>query len=101
RLLSLPLHHCCHVTVQAPISSRNHLVKIPPPAHCPSVARIVPAAIVNREATDEKAAWLASFPERNPNPIVEVDFAAGVIHYVNPAAHRLLPDLADSGVEHP
>src|SRR5262249_34102712 len=42
-----------------------------------------------------------SFPERNPNPIVEVDFPAGVIHYVNPAAHRLLPDLVDLGVEHP
>jgi len=65
------------------------------------VARIVPAAISDSRAVDEQAAWLASFPEQNPNPVVEADFAAGMLHYLNPAAHRLFPDLAETGVAHP
>jgi len=43
---------------------------------------------------------LASFPTLNPNPIAEVDFA-GQIHYLNPAAERLFPDLRQRGAEHP
>ena len=43
---------------------------------------------------------LASFPRLNPNPIAEVDLM-GQIHYLNPAAERLLPDLRKRGREHP
>ncbi len=52
-------------------------------------------------AAEEKAAWLATFPELNPNPIVEVDVTAGVIYYINPAAHQLFPDLESRALGHP
>ena len=49
----------------------------------------------------ERMKWLASFPERNPHPIIELDFAAGAIHYQNAAASRLFPDLPARGLDHP
>ncbi|MGO9007112.1 MAG: PAS domain S-box protein [Beijerinckiaceae bacterium] len=48
---------------------------------------------------DEKLAWLASFPETNPNPIIEVD-RAGRVRYLNPMAKRLFPDLEQEGLAH-
>jgi PAS domain S-box-containing protein len=54
-----------------------------------------------RARSEEKAAWLATFPERNPSFIVELDLAAGIIHYLNPYALRLLPDLQSQGLQHP
>ena len=45
-------------------------------------------------------AWLASFPELNPSPVVEVDLA-GQVHYLNPAAQQLLPGLQAAGPQHP
>ena len=52
-----------------------------------------------RKRAEESIAQLASFPEMNPNPIVEVDIA-GIIHYLNPAAKRLFPDLQKKGLRH-
>ena len=49
----------------------------------------------------ERMRWLASFPERNPNPIVELDVAAAAIHYQNPVAGGLFPDLSGRFLEHP
>lgn len=49
------------------------------------------------EAEQER---LASFPELNPNPIVEVDLA-GRLQYANPAARQLFPDLEIAGSQHP
>jgi len=43
---------------------------------------------------------LASFPEVDPNPIIEVDLG-GTIHYMNPAALELFPDLPAKGAHHP
>ncbi|MBP1717992.1 MAG: sensory transduction histidine kinase [Deltaproteobacteria bacterium] len=43
---------------------------------------------------------LASFPELNPNPVLEVNFTGDLI-YVNPAAKKLFPDLEDRGIQHP
>jgi PAS domain S-box-containing protein len=45
-------------------------------------------------------AYVASFPEHNPNPIVEADME-GRVRYTNPAAARLFPDLAALGSAHP
>ncbi|CAG0944441.1 hypothetical protein ANRL1_01763, partial [Anaerolineae bacterium] len=56
--------------------------------------------ITARKRAEQELAWLASFPERNPNPIVEVDLT-GRVNYFNPAARRLLPDLEARGLEHP
>jgi PAS domain S-box-containing protein len=50
--------------------------------------------------TQERAAWLASFPERNPNPVVEID-PTGTIFYMNPAAESEFPDLRALGFKHP
>jgi len=54
-----------------------------------------------RARAQEKAAWLASFPERNPSHIVELDLATGLIHYLNPFTLRFLPDLQSQGLRHP
>jgi PAS domain S-box-containing protein len=45
-------------------------------------------------------AKLASFPELNPSPVIEVD-PAGRIFYLNPAAAALFPGLARAGRRHP
>jgi PAS domain S-box-containing protein len=57
--------------------------------------------ITERKSAYERIAWLASFPERNPVPIVEVDLTSGELHYMNPAARQLLPDLQQLRFEHP
>jgi PAS domain S-box-containing protein len=48
----------------------------------------------------ERSAWLASFPEQNPNPVVEID-PTGTLFYMNPAAETRFPDLRTLGFEHP
>jgi PAS domain S-box-containing protein len=52
-----------------------------------------------RQKVDELA-YVASFPEHNPNPIVEADME-GRVRYTNPAALRLFPDLDALGSSHP
>jgi PAS domain S-box-containing protein len=59
------------------------------------------SGVAERAMAEEKVAWLASFPERNPNPIVELDLATGVIHYMNAATARAFPDLQIQGLLHP
>jgi PAS domain S-box-containing protein len=54
-----------------------------------------------RAQAEKKSRWLASFPEFNPNPIVELDTASGVVHYANPSARRLFPKLPNEGLLHP
>jgi PAS domain S-box-containing protein len=57
--------------------------------------------VTEKKRDAERKAWLSSFPERNPQPIIELDPAAGVIDYFNPAAGRLFPDLQNLGFRHP
>ncbi len=45
-------------------------------------------------------AHLATFPEQNPNAVIETDMA-GTITYLNPEAVRRFPDLAERGIAHP
>jgi len=56
--------------------------------------------ITDRKRAEETMAWLASFPELNPSPVVEVDLA-GQVHYLNAAAQQLLPGLQAAGLQHP
>jgi PAS domain S-box-containing protein len=56
--------------------------------------------ITARKRAEEAIEQLASFPRLNPNPITEID-AQGCVHYVNPMANKLFPDLQQSGIAHP
>ncbi|MBI2872372.1 MAG: PAS domain-containing protein [Chloroflexi bacterium] len=56
--------------------------------------------VQERKKAEEEVVHLASFPEHNPNPVVEVD-AAGRVKYLNPAAKTCFPDLAAQGTGHP
>jgi len=56
--------------------------------------------ITERKQAEAQIARLASFPELNPSPVIEVDLA-GRIHYANPAARRLLPGLETARSRHP
>lgn len=55
--------------------------------------------ITERKHAAAKAAWLASFPELNPYPVVEVDLD-GRLHYLNPAAENMFPGLSQQGAGH-
>jgi diguanylate cyclase (GGDEF)-like protein len=49
---------------------------------------------------EEALARLASFPELNPNPILEINIT-GAITYLNPAAASQFPELYELGSYHP
>jgi GAF domain-containing protein len=55
---------------------------------------------VKRHQAELELVHLASFPELNPNPIVELE-TNGKIVYLNLAAKNAFPDLALSGPKHP
>lgn len=55
---------------------------------------------LEKKQNEETILRLASFPELNPIPIVEID-STGRITYLNPAAMRLFPELRAAGPEHP
>ncbi|MBI2859295.1 MAG: PAS domain-containing protein, partial [Chloroflexi bacterium] len=56
--------------------------------------------ISDRKRAEAELAHLASFPELNPDPILELD-ATGNALYLNPAAKSLFPDLPAQGKAHP
>lgn len=56
--------------------------------------------ITERKRMEDRLLFLASFPELNPNPLLEMD-SEGNISYLNPTAKRLFPDLVILGVNHP
>lgn len=56
--------------------------------------------VTERKRMEESLAWLASFPQLNPSPVIEVDLA-GHVHYCNPASEKLFPDLRQLETGHP
>jgi PAS domain S-box-containing protein len=56
--------------------------------------------ITDHKKMNEELLWLASFPELNPNPIIEAGLE-GTIYYMSPAALRLFPDIEKRGSKHP
>ncbi|MBC8001530.1 MAG: PAS domain S-box protein, partial [Opitutaceae bacterium] len=57
--------------------------------------------ITERKRAEERAVWLASFPERNPIPIMEVDAFTGMVYYANPSTEKQFPDSSNQGWRHP
>ena len=58
------------------------------------------SALGDLKTERQQLAKLASFPEMNPNPVLETG-SDGNIHYQNPAVRHLFPDLQASGLNHP
>ena len=56
--------------------------------------------VAAHEQSEEKLARLATFPEQNPNLVIETNLKGEVI-YVNPVAQSLFPDLWEKGAQHP
>jgi PAS domain S-box-containing protein len=56
--------------------------------------------IAEHKKAQEQISHLASFPELNPNPVLELD-TAGNIKYLNSATEVLFPDLASQRIKHP
>jgi PAS domain S-box-containing protein len=65
-----------------------------------STTRKLEEKVAEHKKMEERIAHLASFPELNPNPVVEID-RSGQVVYGNPAARGLFPDLAIQGTRHP
>jgi PAS domain S-box-containing protein len=73
--------------------------------HCDERGRLlgydgVVEDISQRKEAEDKLTYLASFPERNPQPVMELSLT-GDIRYLNPAAQSLLPGLREQGLAHP
>jgi HAMP domain-containing protein len=56
--------------------------------------------ISHRKESEKRLAYLASFPERDPCPVMEVDWN-GHVRYANPAARSLFADIYDRQDAHP
>jgi PAS domain S-box-containing protein len=56
--------------------------------------------ITRRKQLEEKSNYLASFPELNPNPVLEMD-TEGNLKYQNPATRSIFPGLGTIGMDHP
>jgi PAS domain S-box-containing protein len=62
--------------------------------------RVMIEDITERKQAAAEMKRLASFPMLNPRPIVEVD-VAGHVHFCNPVAEQMFPDLCQRGLGHP
>ena len=62
--------------------------------------RIFAHDITEFKRTEEKLVRLASFPEQNPDPVIETDLE-GAVSYLNPIARERFPDLHTVGLGHP
>ncbi len=56
--------------------------------------------ITDRKNAEQRLAYLASFPEQNIDPIIEIQ-PDGTVTYCNPAAQKQFPDLPKRRLEHP
>ena len=54
------------------------------------------AELAERQQAQEQVLHLASFPEMNPRPVLEVDLS-GAVTFANPAARRLVEDFGGGG----
>jgi PAS domain S-box-containing protein len=59
---------------------------------CISGAVVVTQDITEGKAVEEQIRWLASFPELDPNPVIELDYE-GVVTFANTATRTILGNL--------
>ena len=52
---------------------------------------IILSDITERKSTESNTLWLASFPELNPMPVMEIDYEYNIT-YKNPAASSIFSD---------
>lgn len=64
------------------------------------LAKAINGMLERRRQAEERIAHLATFPQMNPNPVVEMS-ATGKITYMNPEALRRFPDMATALGDHP
>jgi serine phosphatase RsbU (regulator of sigma subunit) len=64
------------------------------------VLRVYSSDITEQKNIEKNLARLASFPEQNPNPVIEVSLY-GEVSYMNPAAGKRFPGLKEKGLQHP
>ena len=64
------------------------------------LVRIFAYDITELKRVEVSLARLATFPEQNPNPVIETDLE-GKVTYLNPMARERFPDLEAAGPEHP
>ena len=69
-------------------------------AAAPDGIMLVLSGVDSSREHPDPAADLASFPELNPNPVLEVA-PSGTVTYANPSAEYLLPGLTEMGKGHP
>ncbi len=55
--------------------------------------------ITERKNAEQEIERLASFPELNPNPVIEINLK-GSLTYINPATYRLFPGIKQKGSSH-
>jgi PAS domain S-box-containing protein len=60
-------------------------------------ASVVANDVTERRKAEQELARLATFPQLNPSPIIEID-TTGKIHYMNPSAVDVLPEVQQVGV---
>ena len=56
--------------------------------------------VTDRKQAEEQLIRLSSFPEQDPNPLIETDLE-GRVTYLNPVSKVRFPELAAAGLQHP
>lgn len=56
--------------------------------------------VIDYQHLEKKLQWLATFPEQNPNMVIETDLL-GRPTYMNPEAQNRFPELWEQGARHP
>jgi len=76
------------------------LTAVPDPGDPENRLIIVTQDITERKTAEEKLAHIASIPQLNPNPVVEIN-PNGEINYANVMVEKLFPDFMQAKTSHP
>ena len=65
-----------------------------------NLIRVYSSDLTEQKKIQFNLSRLASFPEKNPSPIIEINLS-GIITYINPACKQIFPELQSQKLEHP